>query len=60
MPQELQVLPNVAADSDAAELIRAWASGGGLVCSLNPTAWPEDQALIGWRIRGGASTVLRP
>lgn len=50
MPQELQVPPNVAADSDAAELIRAWASGGGLVCSLNPTAWPEDQALIGWGI----------
>ncbi len=50
MPQELQIPPNVAADSNAAELIRAWASDGGLVCSLNPTAWPEDQAPIAWGI----------
>jgi hypothetical protein len=50
MPQELQVPPNVAAHSNAAELIRAWASGGGLVCSLNPTAWPKDQAPIAWGI----------
>ena len=50
MPQELQIPPNVASDSNAAELIRAWASGGGLVCSLNPTAWPEDQAPIAWGI----------
>jgi len=50
MPQELQIPPNVAADSNATELIRGWASGGGLVCSLNPTAWPEDQAPIAWGI----------
>ena len=50
MPQQLQIPPNVASDSNAAELIRAWASGGGLVCSLNPTAWPEDQAPIAWGI----------
>jgi hypothetical protein len=48
MPQQLQIPPNVAADSNAAELIRAWASGGGLICSLNPTAWPKDQAAIAW------------
>jgi len=47
---QLQIPPNVASDSNAAELIRAWASGGGLVCSLNPTAWPEDQAPIAWGI----------
>jgi hypothetical protein len=50
MPQELQIPPNVVSDSNAAELIRAWTSGGGLACSLNPTAWPEDQAPIAWGI----------
>jgi hypothetical protein len=50
MPQELQIPPSVAGDSNATELIRAWASGGSLVCSLNPTAWPEDQAPIAWGI----------
>ena len=50
MPQNLQVPPNVASDSNAAELIRAGASGRRLVCSLNPTAWPKDQAPIAWGI----------
>ena len=50
MANELAVPQNVAADKNAAELIRAWASGGGLVCSLNPTAWPKDQAPIAWGI----------
>ena len=46
MAHELAVPPKVAADKNAAELIRAWASGGGLVCRLNPTARPKDQAPI--------------
>jgi hypothetical protein len=50
MAHELAVPQNVAAGKNAAELIRAWASGGGLVCSLNPTAWPKDQAPIAWGI----------
>ena len=50
MAHELAVPPNVAADKNAAELIRAWASGGGLVCGLNPTTWPKDQAPISWGI----------
>jgi hypothetical protein len=47
---ELPVPPNVASDAKAVELIRAWGSGGGLVCSLNPGAWPQDQAPIAWGI----------
>jgi hypothetical protein len=50
VPEELQVPPNVISDHNARELIRAWAAHGGLVCSLNPTAWPEDQAPIAWGI----------
>jgi hypothetical protein len=50
MANELAVPPNVAADRNAGELIRAWASDRGLVCSLNPTAWPKDQAPIAWGI----------
>ena len=50
MPNELPVPANIATDSNASELIRAWAAHGGLVCSLNPTAWPKDQAAIGWGI----------
>ena len=50
MAHELAVPQTVAADQNASELIRAWASGGGLVCSLNPTAWPKDQAPIAWGI----------
>jgi hypothetical protein len=48
--EELQIPPNVVSDSKACELIRAWAANGGLVCSLNPAAWPEDQAPIAWGI----------
>ena len=58
MARELAVPPNVAADKNATELIRAWASDGGLVCSLNPTAWPKDQAPIAWGIL--LSDVARP
>jgi len=50
MQKELQLPPNVASDPNATELVRAWASRGGLVCSLNPAAWPEDQAAIAWGI----------
>jgi hypothetical protein len=50
MAEELQIPPNVVSDSKAYELIRAWAANGGLVCSLNPGAWPEDQAPIAWGI----------
>ncbi len=50
MPQELQIPPHVESDSQAVELIRAWAAKGGLECSLNPGAWPPDQAAIAWGI----------
>ena len=50
MLEELQIPPNVISDHNARELIRAWAAHGGLVCSLNPSAWPEDQAPIAWGI----------
>jgi hypothetical protein len=50
MPEQLQIPPNVASDSGATELIRAWASRGGLVCSLNPGSWPQDEAPIAWGI----------
>ncbi|MGC2193599.1 MAG: DUF5076 domain-containing protein [Terriglobales bacterium] len=50
MAEELQIPPNVVSDSKACELIRAWAAHGGLVCSLNPGAWPQDQAPIAWGI----------
>lgn len=50
MAEELQIPPNVVSDSKACELIRAWAAHGGLVCSLNPGVWPEDQAPIAWGI----------
>ena len=50
MPEELPVPPNVLSDRNACELIRAWVAQGGLVCSLNPTAWPKDQAPIAWGI----------
>ena len=50
MPDELAIPPSVAADPKACELIRAWAAHGGLVCSLNPGAWPKDEAPIAWGI----------
>jgi hypothetical protein len=50
MSEQLQIPPNAASDPSATELIRAWASCGGLVCSLNPGAWPQDQAPIAWGI----------
>jgi hypothetical protein len=48
--QELPVPTNVSSDKNASELIRAWAAQGGLVCSLNPGAWPKDQAPVAWGI----------
>ncbi len=50
MPHELRVPANVNSDPKACELIRAWAANGGLVCSLNTGAWPEDQASLAWGI----------
>jgi len=50
VPQELPFPTNVSSDKDACELIRAWAANGGLVCSLNPEAWPKDQAPVAWGI----------
>jgi hypothetical protein len=48
--EELEIPPNVVSDSKACELIRAWVAHGGLVCSLNPGAWPQDQAPVAWGI----------
>ena len=50
MLEELQIPPSVIPDHNARELMRAWAAHGGLVCSLNPDAWPQDQAPIAWGI----------
>lgn len=50
MPQELPIPATVSSDKKACELIRAWAAHGGLVCSLNPEAWPKDQAPVAWGI----------
>ena len=50
MKGELGLPPSVRSDPKAAELIRAWAAHGGLHCSLNPEAWPDDKAEIGWGI----------
>ena len=50
MTEELQIPPNVASDKRACELIRAWAAHGGLVCSLNPGAWPAEEAPVAWGI----------
>ena len=50
MPQELPIPTNVSSDKNACELIRAWAAQAGLVCSLNPEAWPKDQAPVAWGI----------
>jgi len=48
--QELPVPTNVSSVKNACELIRAWAAQGGLVCSLNPEAWPNAQAPVAWGI----------
>jgi Domain of unknown function (DUF5076) len=50
MPEQLHIPPNVADDRNACELIRAWTAHGGLVCSLNPGAWPASDAPIAWGI----------
>jgi hypothetical protein len=50
MPEELHVPSNVVDDRNACELIRAWTAHGGLVCSLNPGAWPASDAAIAWGI----------
>lgn len=50
MAEELQIPPDVVSDSQACELIRAGAAHGGLVCSLNPGVWTQDQAAIAWGI----------
>ena len=50
MPQELPIPTSVSSDKNATELIGVWAAHGGLVCSLNPEAWPKDQAAVAWGI----------
>jgi Domain of unknown function (DUF5076) len=50
MAEKLQIPPSVQSDQNANELIRAWAANGGLVCSLNPGAWPQEQAAVAWGI----------
>ncbi len=50
MSAELRVPPSAVSDKQACELIRAWAAHGGLHCSLNVDAWPDDKAAIGWGI----------
>lgn len=50
MAEELPIPPSVGSDQNANELIRAWAAHSGLVCSLNPGAWPQDQAAVAWGI----------
>jgi hypothetical protein len=48
--QELQIPAKVAVDTNACELIRAWAANGGLVCSLDPGVWPKEEAAVAWGI----------
>lgn len=50
MPVELQVPPSATSDKNACEIVRAWAAHGGLHCSLNVNAWPEEGADIRWGI----------
>jgi hypothetical protein len=50
MPAELKIPPAALSDKKACELVRAWAANGGLQCSLNVNAWPEDMATTGWGI----------
>jgi hypothetical protein len=50
MSAELCVPPSAVSDKNACELIRAWAAHGGLHCSLNVEAWPDDKAASGWGI----------
>ena len=47
---ELTIPPGALSDKQSQELVRAWAANGGLQCSLNPNAWPEDTAAVGWGI----------
>jgi len=47
---ELQIPPGISSDKNACELVRAWAAHGGLQCSLNISAWKDDQAQIRWGI----------
>ncbi len=50
MPAELTIPPGALSDKQSHELVRAWAAHGGLQCSLNPSAWPENMAAIGWGV----------
>ena len=49
-PSELQMPPTVQGDKNAHELVRAWVAHGGLHCSINALAWPDDHSSIGWGI----------
>ena len=46
---ELSVPPSARSDTNAKELIRAWAAHGGLHCSLSVDNWGENEPL-GWGI----------
>jgi len=42
--RELNVPVEVEADPKATEVLRAWVAGGGLVCNLRPSTWPDPGA----------------
>jgi hypothetical protein len=46
---ELAIPPSARSDSNATELIRAWAAHGGLHCSLSIDNWGENECL-GWGV----------
>ena len=50
MAAELKIPPAARSDKQASELVRAWVAHGGLQCSLNVNAWPDDMAATGWGI----------
>ena len=50
MAAELKIPPAALSDKRASELVRAWAAQGGLQCSLNVNAWPDDTVAAGWGI----------
>ena len=42
--RDLDIPKEIHADPNATEVLRAWVAGGGLVCSLRPTAWQDASA----------------
>lgn len=43
-PEQLDVPEEVRGAPDSTEILRAWVSGGGLVCNLRPTVWKDASA----------------